>query len=186
MAAPELEKIANGPKVVPEEPRVRRIYAQNSFRVPGVDQEGEEEVEEGRGVISAFWRPKLWWCQEKKREKKAQKEARKAEKELVRITEAQKLAESAAKHANEEEMEAARHIDEIQAELDEAEAAAAAAEESSSEDPETVARTLRLRAQLNEAYEQSAQAVLAAAERAEAAVAKVTKKRKRPWCTRRR
>ncbi|CAJ1354761.1 unnamed protein product, partial [Effrenium voratum] len=104
---------------------------------------------------------------DKKREKKAMKAEKKAAKTLAKIEEAAKQAEMVTSRAKQEEAEASQRIAEVEAELEAAEAEAAAAEESS-EDPETVARTERLRAQLSEAYEQSAQVALRSAEQAEA------------------
>ncbi|CAE7626675.1 DNAJA2 [Symbiodinium pilosum] len=98
---------------------------------------------------------------------------------LAKIEQAAQEAEHIAKLAGEEEAEAARRIAEVEEELAAAEAAAAAAEESSEEDPEMVAKAERLREQLTEAYEYSANVALKAAEKAEATVSKAAKKRKR-------
>ncbi|CAE7847872.1 rnc, partial [Symbiodinium sp. KB8] len=134
------------------------------------EAEGQSEAKEEKLPQELSKKDKKRLKKEKKREKKAKKAEKKAAKTLAKIEEAAKEAEHIAKLAGEEEAEAARRIAEVEEELAAAEAAAAAAEESSSEDPEMVAKAARLREQLNEAYEHSANVALKAAEKAQATV----------------
>ncbi|CAE7529926.1 unnamed protein product [Symbiodinium sp. CCMP2456] len=120
------------------------------------EAEGQSEAKEEKLPQELSKKDKKRLKKEKKRAKKAKKAEKKAAKTLAKIEEAAKEAEHIAKLAGEEEAEAARRIAEVEEELAAAEAAAAAAEESSSEDPEMVAKAARLREQLNEAYEHSA------------------------------
>lgn len=151
-------------------PELQKLDAAGEAKAPVVEEKPAKE-------LSKKEKKKL--KKERKREKKARKDAKKAEKALAKIEKAAQEAENVVKRSTEEEAQAAKQIAEITAEIEAAEAAAAEAAESSSEDAEMVAKAQRLRAQLNEAYEISAQAALAAAQKAEAAVASVSRKRKK-------
>eukprot|EP00931_Biecheleriopsis_adriatica_P121389 TRINITY_DN96470_c0_g1_i1.p1 TRINITY_DN96470_c0_g1~~TRINITY_DN96470_c0_g1_i1.p1 ORF type:complete len:464 (+),score=159.14 TRINITY_DN96470_c0_g1_i1:31-1422(+) len=94
---------------------------------------------------------------EKKIEKKAKKAEKKAKKTLAKIEKAAQEAELMAKAANDEQAEASKRIQEIQDEIAAVEAEERAYEESRKEDPETAEKLARLREQLDDAYEKSAE-----------------------------